>query len=54
MLPKLVQQLVEDLTDAVHARIKLAFDMSKISKDASKGKSQSFLNREITNQLIWD
>jgi hypothetical protein len=42
ILPTLVQNLVEDLTRAVSERLKLAFDMSKISKEASKGRSWLF------------
>ena len=38
MLPTLVQSLVADLTDAVEQRIRVAFDVNRISKDlAAKG-----------------
>ncbi|THH05820.1 hypothetical protein EW145_g4520 [Phellinidium pouzarii] len=35
MLPNLVQSLLADLTDAVEQRIKLAFDMARISKEVN-------------------
>lgn len=39
VLPTLVQSLVADLTDAVEQRIRVAFDVNRISKDlAAKGK----------------
>ena len=38
VLPTLVQSLVADLTDAVEQRIRVAFDVNRISKDlAAKG-----------------
>jgi acetolactate synthase-1/3 small subunit len=39
VLPELVQSLILDLSQAVEDRIRSAFDLSKISRDAvSKGK----------------
>lgn len=40
VLPSLVQSLLSDLTDAVEQRIKIAFDMARISKEVNaKGTS---------------
>lgn len=40
VLPELVQSLIRDLSQAVEERIRSAFDLSKISRDASaKGAS---------------
>ncbi|KAJ7188486.1 hypothetical protein C8R46DRAFT_1157508 [Mycena filopes] len=38
VLPELVQSLILDLSQAVEDRIRSAFDLSKISRDASKGR----------------
>ena len=35
VLPQLVQSLVVDLTDAVEGRIRFAFDLSKLTKEAA-------------------
>jgi hypothetical protein len=46
-----VQYTVEDLTEVIQTRIKLAFDMSKISKDASKG-TEKFLDLVVRNSRV--
>ena len=50
VLPDLVQSLLSDLTDAVEQRIKLAFDISQISKEINaKGE---FLSLPLANSRL--
>lgn len=44
VLPDLVQNLVSDLSDAVDGRIRYAFDVTRLAKEANaKGTGTSFI-----------
>ena len=59
VLPSLVLTLLTDLTESVEARVKIAFDISSLSKDAA-AKGMLFTNvsllranRYCRSQCIW-
>lgn len=52
VLPALVQSLVADLTDAVEQRIRVAFDMTRISKDVAAKGEFTIACRESARSLL--